>query len=154
MLSSGPIRVLAVMFVVAVCSSASAETLAVANAGTLTCTTSDMQPQASADVELSCRFLAQTGSAGSFKGFVARKGQADFPPGKRVLVWSVLSANTDIDFKALEGQYAGLTGGQPVSRLIGGQNNSVVLEPITVTSQIGDKAVPTVLVLRLVPVKA
>ena len=125
-----------------------------ANAGTLTCTTSETPPQASADAELSCSFRAPSGQDGNFTGFIARRGQADLPPGRRVLVWSVLAPSEDIDVAAIAGQYAGETGGEPAGRMIGGANRAIVLEPTTAGSQIDKAPAPTVLELRLEPLKA
>lgn len=122
--------------------------------GTLTCTTSETAPQATADAKLSCRFQSlSAGRDGGFDGYIARKGEADLPPGKRVLVWTVLAPNPDVELRALAGKYVGETGGQTSGRLKGGEG-SIVLEPFTITSQVGDKAVPSVLELRLNPVKA
>jgi hypothetical protein len=138
-------------------SSARAESpnaLSVTQIGSLACTTSDAPPQAAADAELSCRFHAFYGEDGSFNGFIARRGAADVPQGRRVLVWSVLAQNPDIAPNVLSGTYTGVTGGNPAGRLVGGESNAVVLEPVTLSSQIGDAAVPTVLQLRLEPTKA
>lgn len=127
---------------------------ALSNAGTLTCTTSETAPEATADAKLSCRFQAVSGRDGGFTGTIARKGPADLPPGKRVLVWSVLAAKPDVELRALAGKYVGETGGQTAGRLKGGEGNSIVLEPVTITSQVGDTPVPSVLELRLEPVRA
>jgi hypothetical protein len=122
--------------------------------GTLTCTTSDAAPQVAADAKLSCRFHnVKGGRGGGFTGTIARKGEADLPPGKRVLVWSVLAAKSDLELSALAGKYVGETGGQVTGRLRGGENNTIILQPVTVTSQVGDEPVPSILELRLDPVK-
>jgi hypothetical protein len=125
-----------------------------ANAGTLTCTTGESPLQASVDAELSCIFRARSGMEGNFTGYIARRGEADLPPGKRVLVWAVLAPDADIRAEALVGTYAGQTGGQRVDRLVGGERRDIVLEPATATSQIGDMPAPTALELRLEPLKA
>lgn len=126
-----------------------------ATVGTLTCTTSDTTPQAAADAKLSCRFHNVTGGGdGGFTGTITRKGKADLPDGKRVLVWSVLAAKADVELSALAGKYVGETGGQVAGRLRGGENNTIFLQPVTVTSQVGDVPVPSALELRLDPVKA
>jgi Protein of unknown function (DUF992) len=126
-----------------------------ANVGTLTCTTSDTAPQPTADAKLSCRFNSlATGREGGFEGYIARKGQADLPPGKRVLVWAVFASKPGVELSALAGKYVGDTGGQTAGRLKGGESNNIVLQPFTITSQVGDRAVSSVLELRLDPVKA
>ena len=122
--------------------------------GTLTCTTSDLPPQSGADAELSCNFKPISGQDETFKGYIARAGQADIPPGKRVLMWSVLAPKDEIDPRALAGRYAGETGGTPPGRMAGGEGNAIVLQPATAESQIDDTPAPTVLELRLEPLKA
>jgi hypothetical protein len=107
-----------------------------------------------ADAQLSCSFNSTSGKHANFIGYIARVGQADLPPGKRVLVWSVLSPKQDIELAALAGSYTGETGGRVAGRLVGGENRAIFLEPTTVTSQIGDAPEPTVLQLRLEPLRA
>ena len=140
--------------VMAADASAQAAQTELARVGTLTCTTSDLPPQAGADAELSCSFEAVSGRGEMFTGYIARSGQADIPPGKRVLMWSVLASKDGIDPQALAGRYAGETGGQPPGRMAGGEGNTIVLQPTTADSQVGDVPVPTVLELRLEPLKA
>ena len=125
-----------------------------ANVGTLTCTTDELPPESVADAELSCAFKAPSGEDGNFTGFIARRGMADLPPGKRVLVWSVLAPNEKVDLPSLAGTYAGETGGEPPGRLIGGEKKDIVLQPSTAESQVGNVRAPTVLQLRLQPIKA
>jgi hypothetical protein len=95
----------------------------------------------------------ELGQDGGFDGSIKRKGAADLPPGKRVLVWTVLALKTDVEPRAMAGTYVGETGGQTAGRLKGGVDDNIVLEPVTVTSQVGDNPVPSVLELRLDPVK-
>jgi Protein of unknown function (DUF992) len=122
--------------------------------GTLTCTTGDAPQRPAADAKLSCNFEASSGASGNFTGFIARKGRADLPAGKRVLIWSVLAPRADIGIRDLAGEYRGTTGGRTAGRLVGGSNRSIVLQPVTSTSQVGDQPVPTVLRLRLEPTRA
>ena len=124
------------------------------NIGRLTCTTSETPPTALADAELSCSFQSASGKSGDFTGYIARVGESDLPPGKRVLAWFVLTANNDAGLRDLSGAYEGRTGGEPAGRLVGGRSNSIVLQPTTVTSQIGEVPVPTILRLRLEPLRA
>jgi hypothetical protein len=124
------------------------------NLGTLTCTTMDAAEDAVADAQLSCSFNSASGQHGNFTGYIARVGQADIPQGKRVLVWSVLSTKQDTPLAALAGTYTGETGGRVAGRLIGGADRAVLLQPTTVTSQIGGTPQPSVLQLRLEPSRA
>jgi hypothetical protein len=125
-----------------------------ANAGTLTCTTSETPQKSGVDAELSCIFKSPSGKDGDFTGYIARRGQADVPPGRRVLVWSVLAPSEDIDVAAIAGTYAGQTGGAPPGRLVGGDRKTIVLQPTGDDSQISKTPVPTVLELKLEPLKA
>ena len=122
--------------------------------GTLSCTTGELPPESVADAELSCKFDAVTGRSEQFTGLIARQGMADLPPGKRVLIWSVLATKDEIDPRSLSGRYIGETGGRPPGQMVGGEGNAIVLQPITPESQFGDAQVPTVLSLRLEPLKA
>lgn len=74
------------------------------------------------------------------------------------LVWAVMAPTTDIDPGALEGTYGGLTAGASVgvgvkaNALIGGFNESVVLNPVSVESQTGVNLTLGVSQLTLTPV--
>jgi len=132
----------------------SAQTPPLSAVGTLTCTTSDAPKRTRADVNLSCEFQGLAGGEGNFTGHIARKGPAKLPSGKRVLMWAVLAPHLDVEPRMLEGKYRGLTGGKHAGRLVGGGNGAIVLRPVTITSQVGDMPVASVLELRLKPVKA
>lgn len=121
----------------------------VSTIGTLTCTTSDVHKRrAPTDAKLSCSFAGRSGVGANFTGSIARKGRADLPEGKRVLIWSVLAPPGDHDAGVLSGEYKGVTGGNRPGRLTGGKNGAIVLQPVTASSQLGDR--PTASVLRLV----
>jgi Protein of unknown function (DUF992) len=125
----------------------------VTNLGTLTCTTGDAPDNPRADVKLSCNFKAVAGQARDYEGIATRRGAADFPPGKHVLVWSVIGPANG-DGPELNGMFRGQTGGAGTSALIGGANGSVRLEPITGAAQVDAKAALTVLTLTLAPTRA
>jgi hypothetical protein len=63
--------------------------------------------------------------------------------GESTLVWTVLSTTTDLPRNALEGNYGGATAGVAIgvggsaNVLIGGSNDSVVLQPLSVEGQTG-----------------
>ena len=134
--------------------SAQAQKSELTRVGTLTCTTDELPPESVADAELSCTYKAVAGHEETFTGFIARRGMADLPPGKRVLLWSVMAPKEQIDPRSLAGRYAGETGGNPPGQMAGGEGNAIVLQPSTQESQVGDIPVPTVLSLRLEPLKA
>lgn len=121
-------------------------------AGTLACTMEPLPTLATPEAELSCTFSGVSGRTSTLKGFVSRQ-QAAVPAGKRVLVWSVLARSQGIEAEALVGQYIGPTGVGQLSRLVN-KEASVVLEPMSSGSQLGDEAGLTVLALRLEAVKA
>jgi Protein of unknown function (DUF992) len=63
--------------------------------------------------------------------------------GASTLVWTVLGSTTDMPANALEGNYGGVTAGAAVgiggnaNALLGGSNQSVVLQPVSVEGQTG-----------------
>lgn len=125
---------------------------ALTNLGTLTCTTSEPSAESGRDANLSCQFRSLSGRDSTYAGHITRRGQADIPPGKRVIVWTVLARDTEAD-RDISGSFRGTTGGTPTTALIA-ENKTVRLEPVTVTSQIGDQPTETVLQLMLTPTKA
>jgi Protein of unknown function (DUF992) len=125
----------------------------VTNLGTLTCTTTGAPENPRADVKLSCNFKAIVGEARDYEGVATRQGAAGFPPGKHVLVWSVIGPGNG-DAPALNGMFRGRTGGAGTSALIGGANGALRLEPVTGATQIDAAAALTVLTLTLAPTRA
>jgi hypothetical protein len=125
----------------------------VANIGTLTCTVAGAPDDPGADVKLSCNFKSTAGATRDYTGIATRRGAAGFPPGKHVLVWSVLGPETN-DTPVLEGMFRGETGGSGTSALVGGANGAVRLEPVTGAAQIDAVAALTVLTLTLAPTRA
>ena len=123
------------------------------NLGTLTCTVDGAPADPRADVKLSCSFKATAGESRNYEGVATRRGAADFPPGKHVLVWSVVGTSTG-DAPGLAGVFRGETGGSGTSALIGGANGSVRLEPVTGAAQIDAAKALTVLSLTLAPTRA
>ena len=124
-----------------------------ANLGTLTCTIGAAPDNPGADVKLSCNFKPTSGAPRDYEGIATRQGAADFPAGKHVLVWSVVGPGTG-DAPALNGMFRGETGGSKASALVGGENGSVRLEPVTGTAQVDAPAALTVLTLTLAPTRA
>ena len=125
----------------------------VTNLGTLTCTVAGAPDDPGADVKLSCNFKSTAGETRDYTGVATRRGAVGFPPGKHVLVWSVLGPETD-NASALNGTIRGETAGSGTSALIGGANGSVRLEPVTGAAQIDAVAALTVLTLTLAPTRA
>lgn len=128
---------------------------ALTNIGTLTCTTVAAE-QDKVDAALSCQFHALSGRDAQFSGRIVRKGPAALPAGKRVLVWTVLAREADVQPRDLAGRFEGTTGGDAgaANKLSGGRDGVIVLEPVTSTSQVGEVPVPSLLELRLEPTRA
>ncbi len=122
------------------------------NLGTLNCTTGDTARGSKVDATLSCSFRGTGGLEGDFTGRILRQGSADLPGGKRVLVWSVLSAKADAKLNDIEGEYTGITGGSGAHTLVGGADRAIQLQPLTATAP--DGPAPSVLELRFKPTKA
>lgn len=105
------------------------------------------------EAEVSCNFQATVGAGGTLEGTIERDPKSDIPPGKRVIVWSVLAPTMEINLKSLAGKYVGTSGGGGATALFN-QESSIVLEPQTSSAQLGAEAVITVLSLRLDPIRA
>lgn len=120
--------------------------------GSLMCTTTDRPGNSAVDARLSCQFQGLSGGDGALTGRLTRKGPAHLPLGKRVFMWTVLSDQREVAARGIAGRYKGFTGGRHRGRLVGGRNGSIVLRPLS--SQIGDRPMPTLLELRLAPVRA
>ena len=125
-----------------------------ANTGTLTCTTSEATENVVADVRLSCAFEGNSGLTGSFTGYVDRKGFADVPSGKRVLIWKVSAKEGEFSLNDIAGTYEGMTGAQVAGTLNKVGKIEIVLEPPGETNQLGAVPSPTILHLRLEPTRA
>ena len=149
-----PLHAVLVSALAIACANASAlaQQKSLTNLGTLSCTTGDTARGSKADATLSCSFRGTSGLEGDFAGRIVRKGPADLPGGKRVLVWSVLSAKADTQVKDIEGEYTGVTGGGGAHALVGGADRAIQLQPLTAAAP--DGPAPSLLELRFVPTKA
>lgn len=125
---------------------ASAPALAQAKikAGTLTCTGG-----AGAGLILGskktyeCTYQSVSGRTERYSASITKIGLDIGVTSESVIIWTVLGSTTDITGRGLSGNYAGATadvaigvgGGAKV--LVGGSNNSVVLQPVSVQGQTG-----------------
>ena len=135
-------------------------------AGTLTCTLAPSEPgtesTARTSSQISCNFDRLVGADAGFDGTIKRIGADDERAAKVVLVWSVQAPQVDVDLRALEGRYVGSlpdATGQPNGKpenntLIGGQNASIELRPLTPPQDIIPGAKLSVLDLRLALMKS
>lgn len=114
-------------------------------AGTLTC-----QGQGTVGLivgskeSLRCAYKpAGTGATQSYSGSVTKIGLDVGIKGKSTIVWTVLGSTTSLGRGALAGNYAGVSASASVAvggganALVGGSNDSVVLQPLSVQGQQG-----------------
>ena len=93
---------------------------------------------------LRCEFqTAISGRVFRYEAVITKVGIDIGWTGESTLVWTVLGSTTDMPGEALEGSYGGVTAGAAVgiggnaNALLGGSNQSVVLQPVSVEGQTG-----------------
>lgn len=80
---------------------------------------------------------------GTYTGVVRRFGLDIGVTGQGTLVWTVLAPTTKIGVKDLRGTYAGVSAnaalgvGLGANALVGGSNNTIALQPLSVEGQTG-----------------
>ncbi len=91
-----------------------------------------------------CEFqTALSGRVFKYNASITKVGLDIGFTGESTLVWTVLGSTTDLPGSALEGGYGGVTAGAAVgiganaNALLGGSNQSVVLQPVSVEGQTG-----------------
>lgn len=124
---------------------------AVTVAGTLTCTVGDVPNAPSVAVDLSCNFKSQAGTNSDYVGSGSTRAGV-IPPAKFVFVWTVVAVASD-KAPVLDGQFTMESGRQGPAVLVGGENASLRLEPVTGKEQIAGPAEITTLTLRLAQTK-
>ena len=78
-----------------------------------------------------------------YSGSITRVGIDIGVTGPSTMVWTVLASTNDIPSGALDGNYAGVSAdasvgvGVGANALIGGSNDSIVLQPVSVKGQTG-----------------
>jgi hypothetical protein len=106
---------------------------------------------------LACTFLPQRGAPEHYVGTIRRFGLDIGITGPGRLVWGVLGADSRPSHFPLAGEYAGATGevsaglGVGANALIGGNNRSIVLQPVSVNVQSGVDLAAGVADLKLEP---
>jgi hypothetical protein len=93
---------------------------------------------------LRCEFTsAVTGRKRHYAATITKVGLDIGIKGDSTLIWTVLGSTTDLPGGALEGTYGGLTAGAAIgiggnaNALVGGSNQSVILQPVSVEGQTG-----------------
>ncbi len=94
--------------------------------------------------EMRCDYVSNKGQREHYSGTISKLGVDIGYTDRGVLIWEVVAATSDIKPGALEGGYAGVTAGASIgvgasaNVLLGGFENSVTLQPISVE---GDKGI-------------
>jgi hypothetical protein len=113
-------------------------------AGTLTCSGGEgIGLILGSKKSYSCTFTPTAGPKESYHASVTKIGLDIGVTGKSVMVWTVLTSSSPLKARALTGNYAGASadvavgvgGGAKV--LVGGSQNSVTLQPVSVQGQTG-----------------
>lgn len=113
-------------------------------AGTLTCTGGEgIGLILGSKKSYNCTFSPTSGPKESYRASVTKIGLDIGMTGKSVMVWTVLTSSSPMKERALTGNYAGASadvavgvgGGAKV--LVGGSQNSVTLQPVSVQGQTG-----------------
>jgi hypothetical protein len=113
-------------------------------AGTLTCSGGEgIGLILGSKKSYNCSFKPTSGPKESYRASVTKIGLDVGVTGKSVMVWTVLTSSSPLKARALTGNYAGASadvavgvgGGAKV--LVGGSQNSVALQPVSVQGQTG-----------------
>lgn len=108
--------------------------------------------------KLDCTYAPSGGGAErKFKGTITKLGLDIGVKGESIIVWTVLGSTTSLPGEALGGKFAGVAAdaslglGAGAQVLVGGNKNSVVLQPLSVKGETGVNIAVGVAGLTLVP---
>lgn len=108
--------------------------------------------------ELACKYAPVGGGpVHRFRGSTSRVGLDVGIRGKSVMVWTVLGSTTQIPGEQLGGNFAGVSAdvaaglGVGANVLLGGNNKSIVLQPVSVKGEVGLNIAVGVASLSLTP---
>jgi hypothetical protein len=93
--------------------------------------------------ELSCVFEGISGSKQRYSGSIDKYGLDLGFTGNTVMIWTVLAPSADVPSGALAGNYGGVSAeatvglGIGANALLGGSQNSIALQPLSVQGQEG-----------------
>jgi hypothetical protein len=105
--------------------------------------------------DIECMFEGLSGSRDPYYGSIDKYGLDIGFTGKSVIVWTVLAPSADVPYGALAGNYGGVSAeatvglGVGANALIGGSQNSIALQPVSVQAQQGLNVAVGVAELRL-----
>ncbi|MGE3231375.1 MAG: DUF992 domain-containing protein [Hyphomicrobium sp.] len=114
-------------------------------AGTLTCTGgAGVGLVLGSQKTYSCKYVSASGRhSETYSASINKIGLDIGVTDKSTIVWAVLASVDELDERALAGSYVGATAdaaigiGGGANVLVGGSNNSVVLQPLSVQGQTG-----------------
>ena len=92
---------------------------------------------------LDCTYKPSKGRTETYVGTITKVGLDVGVTGKSTMIWSVVSSTTKLGPRFLAGNYAGASAGASVgvggaaNLLVGGNKNSVTLQPFSVQGQTG-----------------
>ncbi|MFH3478074.1 MULTISPECIES: DUF992 domain-containing protein [unclassified Xanthobacter] len=93
--------------------------------------------------DMSCTFKPRHGKVRTYEGTIRRLGLDIGVSGSSVLVWSVFAPSSSIRPETLRGSYVGASAnaaigaGLGANALVGGNNNTIALQPLSVEAQTG-----------------
>jgi Protein of unknown function (DUF992) len=93
--------------------------------------------------DLTCRFERADGTVGQYTGVIRRFGLDIGVTGQTVIVWGVLGPSKQVEPGSLAGSYGGLSAeatvgvGVGANALVGGSDQSIILQPFSVQAQEG-----------------
>jgi hypothetical protein len=108
---------------------------------------------------LRCTFSGPGGKVENYTGEIRKFGVDIGYAANGVIVWGVLTSSTTLEPGALAGDYAGATGSAAVgvgvgaNVLVGGQKDSISLQPLSVEGMTGLNVAGGIAVLNLVAAK-
>ncbi|MFG1429490.1 DUF992 domain-containing protein [Xanthobacter sp. V2C-8] len=93
--------------------------------------------------DMSCTFQGRKGKTRTYTGTIRRLGLDVGVSGKGVLVWGVFAPSSSVRPESLRGNYVGASAnaaigaGLGANALVGGNNNTIALQPLSVEAQTG-----------------
>lgn len=126
--------------------------------GTMTCATEDITtPPPAVMRALKCRFEpVRARRVVNFVGTIQNFAGEGIPPGRRVMMWSVLALRRETPADALQGRYVSVlveTLSIDGYLLMGGENGEIALQPVTASAQAWNAGPETVVDLVLAPIR-
>jgi hypothetical protein len=93
--------------------------------------------------ELECTFKGTSGGTDHYRGSISKFGLDLGFTDKSKIIWTVFAPSADVPAGALAGNYGGVSAeatvglGMGANALVGGSNNTVALQPVSVQAQQG-----------------